>query len=157
MKITSQEEYGLRILLRIAQCPNPEGLTIPQISEEEGLSRHYVAKLCRILRIAGLIKSSRGKDGGYTLARSADRIMVPEILNALGTPLYFPGFCTHHSGNLEICSNAVDCTVRPLWEVIQRTIDNVLQNVSLKDLLPGNNLIPSVEQVGIDQENGEAV
>jgi len=154
MKITSQEEYGLRILLRIAQCPNSEGLTIPQISEEEGLSQHYVAKLCRILRLAGLIKSSRGKEGGYTLARSADQISVPEILSALGTPLYSPGFCTHHTGNLKICSHTVDCTVRPLWEIIQRAIDNVLQNVSLKDLLPGNSLIPSVEHVEIDQENG---
>ena len=61
MKITAQEEYGLRILLRIARASNSDGLTIPEISEAEGLSTHNVAKLCRILRLAGFIRSSRGK------------------------------------------------------------------------------------------------
>ena len=153
MKITSQEEYGLRILLRIARCPNSDGLTIPQISAEEGLSRPYVAKLCRILRLAGLIRSSRGKEGGYTLARPAERILVPEVLNALGTPLYFPGFCTNHTGVLGGCIHTRDCTVRPLWEMVQQAVDNVLQNISLKDLLSGQDPMSLAEQVEIDQKS----
>jgi len=54
MKITAQEEYGLRILIRIARCRDKEGMSIPQLTEAEGLSSHYVAKLTRMLRMKGL-------------------------------------------------------------------------------------------------------
>ena len=51
MKITAQEEYGLRILIRIARCKDEEGMSIPQLSDAEGLSSHYAAKLTRLLRM----------------------------------------------------------------------------------------------------------
>ena len=60
MKITAQEEYGLRILIRIASCKDDEGMSIPQLSEAEGLSSHYVAKLTRVLRIGRFINSTPG-------------------------------------------------------------------------------------------------
>ncbi len=135
MKITSQEEYGLRILLRIAQSANSEGLTIPQISEIEGLSQHYVAKLCRILRIAGFINSSRGKDGGYFLSKPAKDIQVNAVLESLGGRLYTPHFCGSHSGVLKNCSHPVDCSVRSLWQKIQSAVDGILYDFSLQDLL----------------------
>ncbi len=53
MKITAQEEYGLRILIRIASCRDAEGISIPRLSEAEGISKHYVAKLTRLLRMEG--------------------------------------------------------------------------------------------------------
>ena len=60
MKITAQEEYGLRILLRIAGCRDAEGMSIPQLSEAEGISPHYVAKLTRILRLGGVHQQHPG-------------------------------------------------------------------------------------------------
>ena len=60
MKITAQEEYGLRILIRIAGCKDETGMSIPQLSEAEGLSIHYIAKLSRILRMEGFINSTPG-------------------------------------------------------------------------------------------------
>ena len=68
MKITSQEEYGLRILLRIAKCPDKEGMTIQVLAAAEGLSIPYVAKLTRMLRMEGFINSTPGNKGGYILA-----------------------------------------------------------------------------------------
>ena len=68
MKITAQEEYGLRILIRIAGCKDAEGMSIPQLSEAEGISSHYVAKLTRMLRMEGFINSRPGNKGGYILA-----------------------------------------------------------------------------------------
>ena len=70
MKLTSQEEYGLRCLLRIAREGEGGSLTIPKISEKEGISNFYVAKLMRILRRGGLVKSVRGQAGGYAMARA---------------------------------------------------------------------------------------
>ena len=135
MKISAQEEYGLRILMRIGQHPNPEGISIPEISRLEGLSNHYVAKLCRILRLAGLVKSSRGTSGGYTLAKPSDCIMLNEVLDALGGRLYDEEFCGNHSGMLNLCTNSVDCSIRSLWQIIQINIDQVLDNISLQNLL----------------------
>lgn len=139
MKISSQEEYGIRILIRIADSNNIDGLTIPQISQTEGLSQHYVAKLCRILRLAEFIKSTRGKEGGYTLARPATDIRVSEIVNALGGKLFSPDFCEHHSGILENCHHAFTCSVRSVWQLVQNSVDQVLNGISLNDLIEFEN------------------
>ena len=141
MKISAQEEYGLRILSRIAQCPVAEGITIPEISRLEGISHHNVAKLCRLLRLAGLVKSSRGNVGGYSLAKSAKNILLSDVLAVLGGRLFDEGFCGNHAGVLNLCTNSVDCAIRSLWQVIQVNIDHVLDNITLQSLLaPANQL-----------------
>ena len=135
MKLTSQEEYGLRCLLRIAREGEGGSLTIPKISQKEGISNFYVAKLMRILRRSGLVKSVRGQAGGYALARPADQIVVGEALAVLGGRLYDPAFCEEHSGSESLCTNSVDCSVRSLWRAVQQVIDQVLSKTTLKDLL----------------------
>ncbi len=133
MKLTSQEEYGLRCLLRLAR--EGESLTIPKIGQKEGISNFYVAKLMRILRRGGLVKSVRGQAGGYELARPAEEVVVGEALAILGGRLYDPGFCEEHSGSASSCANTVDCSVRSLWRAVQQVIDQVLSKTTLKDLL----------------------
>ena len=69
MKFSTQEEYGLRLLLRIGKSDSDKGMTIPELSEQEKLSEANVGKILRALRLAGFIESSRGQSGGYKLAR----------------------------------------------------------------------------------------
>jgi Rrf2 family transcriptional regulator, iron-sulfur cluster assembly transcription factor len=135
MKITAQEEYGLRVLIRIAACKEKGGLSIPQLTEAEGLSMPYVAKLTRILRIGGFINSTPGHKGGYVLARPADLIGIKEVLKVLGGILFSDNFCGNHSGILKICSNSVDCSSRSLWNLIQITVDQLLDKITLFDLI----------------------
>jgi Rrf2 family iron-sulfur cluster assembly transcriptional regulator len=135
MKITAQEEYGLRILLRIASCRDEDGMSIPQLSEAEGLSSHYVAKLTRVLRMEGFINSTPGYKGGYVLAKPANKIIINEALKALGGPLFDIDFCGLHAGTLKFCTNSVDCSSRSLWKMIQFTIDQLLDKVTLHDLV----------------------
>jgi Rrf2 family protein len=135
MKISAQDEYGLRILLRLAENGNEEGLSIAQLSEVEGLSASYAAKLTRILRMAGLIQSTRGQKGGYILSKPANEISVKEVLYALDGALYDPSFCDAHSGSVKFCTNSVDCSVRSLWKIVQISVDRVLEQVTLADLL----------------------
>lgn len=139
MKITAQEEYGLRILLRIAGCKAEEGMSIPQLSEAEGLGSHYVAKLARTLRLAGFINSTPGNKGGYILARPAEEININEVLKALGGALFDNDFCSGHSGALRLCTNSVDCSARSLWQLIQFTVDKLLDKVTLADLVQKEN------------------
>jgi Rrf2 family transcriptional regulator, iron-sulfur cluster assembly transcription factor len=134
MKITAQEEYGLRILIRIARCVDAEGMSIPQLSEAEGLGQHYIGKLTRQLRIAGFINSTPGQKGGYILARQATEININQVLKSLGGALYDQQFCDSHIGTVKLCTNSVDCSARSLWKIIQFAVDQVLDKITLAEL-----------------------
>jgi Rrf2 family protein len=135
MKFSSQEEYGLRCLLRLGRDAQDRSLTIPEISEAEGISEPNVAKLMRILRRGGFVTSARGQAGGYQLARPPERINIGEAMAVLGGRLFDPGFCERHAGMGEICTNSSDCSVRSLWHTIQVVVDNVLSKTTLRDLM----------------------
>lgn len=135
MKISAQEEYGLRLLIRIAACKDADGMSIPQLSEAEGLTPHYVAKLARILRMGGFINSTPGYKGGYVLAVPAQKIVINKVLKTLGGPLFDKAFCGTHAGALKLCTHSVDCSSRSLWQMIQFLLDNFLDKVTLHDLV----------------------
>ena len=102
MKLSAQEEYGLRCLLTLARHPGGS-LTIPEIAQSEGIAPHSAARYLRILRQAGIIDSERGQHGGYSLARDASLIPVAEVLSALGGRLLRPRFLRplhRHGGGL---------------------------------------------------------
>ena len=133
MKLSGNEEYGLRCLVRIGYSPN--GITIPEISQAEGVSPAYSAKLLRALRQGGFVKAARGKEGGYTLARPASEIVIADVIDLLGGRIFESNFCDNHSGAAAICTRSVDCSVRSLWRAIQVAVDGVLRNVTLQDLM----------------------
>ncbi len=135
MKFSSQEEYGLRCLLRLAHAGQRPSFSITAISQAEGISPAYVAKLMRILRRGGFVASARGKDGGYLLARPPEKIILGEVLNALGGRLFEPAFCEDHSGELAICTHSTDCSIRSLWRAVQYAVNEVLGKTTLRDLL----------------------
>lgn len=135
MKLSAQEEYGLRCLLHMARCGEGESRSIPEISRAEGLSIPNVAKLMRLLRLGGLVDSVRGQSGGYTLARPARQITVGEVLTLLGGNFFSPQFCERHSGLEKVCTHDGDCSMRQLWSTIQRLLENVLGKTTLQDLL----------------------
>lgn len=135
MKFSTQEEYGLRLLLRIGKSNSANGLTIPELSEQEKLSEANVGKILRVLRLAGFIESFRGQMGGYKLARSANEILAGDVLTALGGKLYESSFCDLHSGVQNICTNSIDCSIRSLWKTVQTMLDGLLTKITLQDLL----------------------
>ena len=135
MKLSFQEEYGLRCLLRVAALSDSGSLTIHEISADEGLSSSYVAKLMRILRQNGFVRSVRGQVGGYTLARPAEKIIVGEVLAALGGRLFDPRFCIEHSGLEVSCKKLRECSIRTLWRTLQVLVDQVLSKVTLAELV----------------------
>jgi len=140
MKLSFQEEYGLRCLLRVATLSDHGFLTINEISEDEGLSTSYVAKLMRILRQRGFVRSVRGQVGGYALARPAEKIIVGEVLAALGGRLFDPRFCSEHSGLEASCKKLRECSIRTLWRTLQVLVDQVLSKVTLADLVNNSEL-----------------
>ena len=141
MKFSAQEEYGIRCLLRIAKATTSNGLTIPEISQLEGLTPANVGKILRILRMGGFIESARGQTGGYKLAHAPKDIIIGDVLSALGGKLYEDDFCSLHAGVESICNNSIDCSIRSLWSTIQNLLDGVLSKLTLKDLIGKDELV----------------
>jgi Rrf2 family protein len=135
MKLSSQEEFGLRCLLQLARAGDGESLTIAELSEREGISAPNVAKIMRILRRASLVKSTRGKAGGYTLVRPAAEFRVLDAVSALGGRLFDSGFCDRHAGVVLSCLNTSDCSIRPVLRHLQQAVDQALGELTLASLL----------------------
>ncbi len=138
MKISAQEEYGLRCLLQIARSSDRESLSITEIAEAEGLSSPYAAKLLALLRQEGFIDSTRGRSGGYRLARPADQIRLGSVLSALGEQLYTEGdFCQKHAGTETegACVHSGSCNLRSLWQTLETWMRHTLDGLTLADLL----------------------
>jgi Rrf2 family protein len=135
MKLSSQEEYGLRCLVQLGRRGAGGSLTIAEMSHLEGISTANVAKIMRVLRKSSLVRSTRGQSGGYTLARPAADIPVSDILGALGGRLFDQTFCERHAGLARFCANLGDCSIRPVLREIQGAVDQVLSALTLKSLL----------------------
>lgn len=135
MKFSTQEEYGLRCLLQIARRGNGVSMTIPEISQLEGLSNANVAKLLRLLRLGGFVTSERGHSGGYSLAKSPEEIIIGEVLALLGGKLVTSDHCNVYAGIENLCTHSIDCSIFSLWNVVQYEVDKILRNTTLNDLL----------------------
>jgi len=147
MKITAQEEYGVRCLLRLARAGAEQWLTIPEIADAEKLSVPYVGKLLAVLRQAGLIESSRGRLGGYRLAKAPAEIGLGSALLVLGEPLYDDAtFCQKHAGTETQgpCVHQDGCTLRGLWRGLEEWIQSILDRITLADLLQNEIRIPDL-------------
>ena len=114
MKLSAQEEYGLRCLLQLARADREgESLTLSQIANQEGISSANAGKLMWILAKAGLVQSTRGTKGGYALARPADDIRLNQVIRVLeGEPA--ESHCKSYAGVLEACIHTGDCGIRPV-------------------------------------------
>ncbi len=135
MQLTSQEEYGLRCLLRLAQAGSGAILSLHEISQAEAISMPHAAKLMRILREGGLVVSERGPAGGYQLSRPPDRISAKQALQVLGGDFYGGEFCGRFSGQEDLCTHSIDCSIRSLWRAVQSVVDQLLNRTSLRDLM----------------------
>jgi Rrf2 family protein len=148
MKISAQEEYGLRCLLRLARAQSDEHHpTISEIAAAEKLSVPYVAKLLSVLRQAGLIDSVRGRVGGYRLTQPPDEVRLGSVLLALGEPLFDdPGYCERHAGTEKgsICVHHDGCTLRGLWQTLGEWMRRLLDRITLGDLLESEGQIADV-------------
>jgi Rrf2 family protein len=142
VKITAQEEYGIRCLLQLGRRGPGGAMTIPEIGRAERISKDYVAKLMRVLRKGGLVKSVRGQAGGYVLTKPLEQITVAEALAALGGRLYDdPAFCDQHTVD-GTCAHETGCSLKSLWRSVQDVVDQVLGRTTLSDLLHGHPVAP---------------
>jgi len=136
MKVTAQEEYGLRCLMQVAARPPGAPATITEIAAREAMSVPNVAKLMGFLRQAGLVDSVRGRSGGYVLARPAEQISVYDALLGLGERLFDGEYCGRfHGPDDQDCVHMGGCTIRSVWSRVESIVGDVLRRTSIADLL----------------------
>ena len=134
MRITTQAEYGLICALHLARRATDGPVTGRDIAAGERLPADYVEQIMLKLRRADIVRSTRGAHGGYQLARPATQITVRDVI-AAAEHSTFEVHCTSHPVEEERCSSSHNCSIRPVWVLLQRRIDDVLESVRLSDLL----------------------
>lgn len=134
MKISAQEEYGLRCLVQLATLKTGESLTLPQIAEREGVSAANAGKLMWLLNKAGFVQAIRGTKGGYSLARPASEIRLSEVIKILDED-EIAGHCESYTGVLDSCVHKGDCGIRPVIVGLHEIVQNALSQITLAQLV----------------------
>ena len=134
MRITTWAEYGLICSLHLARRFGDGPITGRDVATRERLPVDYVEQILLRLRRAGLVNSTRGARGGYVLARPPAEVTVREVI-AASEHATFDLHCVSHPVGEERCAESQNCSIRPVWQMLQRKIDDVLDSVVLADLL----------------------
>jgi Rrf2 family protein len=146
MRITTWAEYGLICSLHLAKRAAEGPVTGRDIAARERLPADYVEQILLRLRRADIVRSTRGARGGYALARPPAEISVRDVISAseLAT---FDLHCVSHPVDSERCAASHECSIRPVWMLLQQKIDDVLEGVHLSDLMHDEPVVR--ERVGL--------
>jgi len=118
-------------MLALAEESADKPALLRTIAEGEGLSRKYLFALFASLRGAGLVRSKRGRNGGYSLARPASEITVSEVVRTLEGSLSLVD-CVDDNG---ICESSEHCIIREVWQKVSEAISDTLAGMTLEDLV----------------------
>ena len=134
MNITSKGRYALRVMLDLAQHREEGYISLKTIAERQGYSMKYLEMIVGSLKRAGLVASTRGKEGGYQLIRDPEDYTIGEILRCIEDNLA-PVACIK-AGDI-CCEHAGECMTIPMWKELDDITNAYLDGVSLQDLLTG--------------------
>lgn len=130
MRLTTKGRYAVTAMLDLAVHNMDGPIALADISERQGISLSYLEQLFAKLRKTGLVASTRGPGGGYTLGKPAAEIAVAEVIAAVDETVD-----ATRCGGLKNCQHDLPCLTHDLWEDLNRQIRNFLSGVSLGDLI----------------------
>ncbi|MCX7923569.1 MAG: Rrf2 family transcriptional regulator [Clostridia bacterium] len=132
MKISTKGRYGLRAMVDLAANSAGDHVSLNSIAERQNISENYLEQVFSTLRKAGLVKSIKGAQGGYTLSNSPSNITVGDILRVLeGNLLIVDG-----AGDDISLGNSVEyCITTNVWSKINDSINSIIDSISLEDLV----------------------
>lgn len=130
MKLSTKGRYGVKAMVDLAIHYGDVPVSIKTISERQNISEYYLEQLFSPLRKAELIRSIRGAQGGYVLNREPKYITVADVMNVLEGPVEIAE-CIEGTE----CDNIDFCATRLLWEKIKNSIDEVMENITLQDIV----------------------
>ena len=131
MKLSTRGRYGIHAMYDLALHGGGEPISIKSISERQGVPEAYLEQLMPMLKRAGLVKSTRGVQGGYALSRSAAQISIGEILRALEGGLNLVD-CL---GEADACGRAGACPSRIVYQKLRDGLNEVADGITLQDMI----------------------
>ena len=136
MRVTTWTEYSLIITLHLARRgrTGTGPVAARELAETERLPGDYVEQILLRLRRAGLVESVRGAKGGYYLAKEPTQISVRDVMTA-SEHQTFEMNCELHPVDAERCAPESNCNIRPVWQALQKRVDDLLEGITLADLL----------------------
>lgn len=132
MKISTRGRYALRLMLELAMAKPEEHVTIKNIAARQEISEKYLEQIITVLSRAGYVKSARGAQGGYRLAKPAGDYTVGMILRAIEGSLV-PVACMEDEPNQ--CPRSAACVTLDIWKQINDAVSGVVDNITLADLV----------------------
>lgn len=151
MKLSTKGRYGVKAMFELALHHGGEPVSIKTIADKQNISDYYLEQLFGNLRKAGLIKSIRGAQGGYVLAKLPSQITVADILNVLEGPIEISECITDDEMG---CSRMNYCATRLLWIKISDSVNQVINSITLQDMINDYNEIQKVSKEKGEKENG---
>ena len=134
MKLSTKGRYGVKAMVDLAIHYGLDPVSIKTISERQNISEYYLEQLFSPLRKAKLLKSIRGAQGGYILNKDPKEIKVSDIMEILEGPVEIAE-CIDGV----VCDNLDCCATRLLWKKIKESIDEVMESVTLQDIVDDYN------------------
>jgi Rrf2 family protein len=131
MKLSTRTRYGLRAIIELAEHSGAAPLQTKVIAASQDISVKYLEQLMTILRSAGFVRSIRGSKGGYMLAKSPNQIKISDVFDCLEGHVTTVECVEDRS----FCERVEDCVARQVWAQVQQAIKNVLQSITLQDLV----------------------
>jgi len=131
MKLSTRTRYGIRAILELAENDGKRPLQLRIIAQRQDISIKYLEQLMAILRSAGFVRSIRGAKGGYMLAKPPNQIKLSDVFDCL------EGYVTTVEcvEDEKYCERTADCMARQVWTQVQDAIKNVLQSITVQDLV----------------------
>lgn len=134
LKISTKGRYALRLLIDLCENQGDGFVALKDIAARQDISKKYLEQIVPALTGDGMLKTSRGFQGGYRLAREPEDISVGEILRLTEGSLA-PVACL--DGEPNECPRCADCLTLPVWQGLERVINDYLNGVSLRDVIDG--------------------
>jgi Rrf2 family transcriptional regulator, cysteine metabolism repressor len=139
MLFSTKAEYGVRLMVELGRQPGSAPVSLSAVAEAERLPLSYLEHLVARLRKAGLVNSTRGAHGGYTLARPAEEITMNQVVEALEGQIA-PMECFHETPEGKVsCSHEDDgdrlCATKLLWTRVQGGVSRALTGTTLAELV----------------------
>lgn len=132
MRLSTRGHYGLKAMYDLARYYGAGPVPLKTVAERQHISGHYLEQLIAVLRRGGLVKSVRGAQGGYILARPPDEIHVGDVIRILEGPIA-PVECVSEIKTAE-CDQADHCITRTVWAKVRDSIAQVMDSISLADM-----------------------
>jgi len=131
LKVSTKGRYALRMLLDLAEHSG-KFISLKEIAERQNISKQYLEQIVSLLNTSNILRTNRGKQGGYMLAKRPSEYTVREILRITEGNLA-PVTCLEEDVN--DCEKASYCKTLPMWTGLQKVIDDYLGSVTLQDML----------------------